>query len=121
MVLPRFKLRTILTILFLIPVLVIAQPKQTKEFPGSFQMMKWYWTGFPKTYGGWKIDFRETFRMTGYTEGYIFSEVNLRCDTCGLLSKYTYNIYLKYGMGDEDQLSVSLNKDTTDKYFKLKH
>lgn len=108
-------------LLFTLLILSISCYSQTKEPPGYFEILKWYWTGFPKVHNGWKVEFTEVMYMHGYTEGIKSDIVNVTCDTCGYLEKYSYNISFCYGYKDEASLIVTQNRDSTDKYFKIEY
>jgi hypothetical protein len=91
------------------------------EPPGYFEIMKWYWTKFPKTYNGWAIEVQEIFYIHGYTEGTKLDKLNITCDTCGYFKKYTDDLVLSYGYDDEASLRITQNKDTLNKYSKLQY
>ncbi len=91
------------------------------EPPSSFEIMKWTWVGFPKTHNGWAVEEKEVFYMQGLTEGIRFGIVNVTCDTCNYLKKYSFDTYLEYGYGDGTTLKVTQNKDSTEKYFKIEY
>lgn len=92
-----------------------------REPPGYFEIMKWYWTEFPNNYNGWKIEHKGVFSFTGDTEGTIGSIVNMSCDSCGYLDKYSYDVVIDYGYNDACSLKVTQNKDSTDKYFQIEY
>jgi len=89
--------------------------------PGYFEIMKWYWTGFPKEYYGWEVEFKEGQYLHGWTEGIKWDQVNLSCKSCGYLDRYTYDVTLTYGYDSKSTLEVRQNEDTADKYMKKKY
>lgn len=92
---------------------------KAQEPPGGFEIMKWYWNGFPKIHNGWAVNVEQKMYMHGWTEGIKHSIVNVTCDTCKYLCKYSFDVILSYGYNDKTELSVTQNKDTTNKYFKI--
>jgi hypothetical protein len=99
------------------------QPAVHKELepPGYFEIMKWYWSGFPKKYNGWEVEFEKGGNIHGWTEGVYWDKVNLSCKKCGYLDRYTYDVTFSYGYNDEATLKVTQNKDTTGKYMNKKY
>ena len=96
---------------------------QTKDMPTSFGMANWVTGGtIPNTFNGWAVEYKMGLEFTGYTEGILFRELSFTCDTCLLLKKYTFNVVIVYGMPKKEfELTITQNKDTTDKYFKLQY
>jgi hypothetical protein len=92
-----------------------------QEPPSQFEILKWYWVGFPKVHNGWKVEVRQVAYLYGDTEGVKSDIVNVTCDNCGYLKKYSFDVLLTYGYGDKVELSVTQNKNSTNKYLNLKY
>lgn len=93
--------------------------------PGGPEIIKWFWTGYPKTYKGWGIESKEIEKRGWSGSGRLFLyQVSVSCDTCGAyLPKYVYDVYFEYRDGGdadlaEDGLKVYQNKDSTILYAK---
>ncbi len=114
-------MKIILTILMSLVFYVGYGQKKMIPPPSHFEIMRWYLVGFPKYHNGWKIEVKSGWSIMGWTEGILQSEVNVYCDTCGYLKKYTENIWVVYGISDETKLTVIQNRDTTNKYMNLEY
>lgn len=109
-------------LLFIIATSLITKG-QVQPFPSSFDMARWVMSDtFPKVFNRWTVEYEYGLEFTGWTEGVLFRKINLVCDTCNSLDKYTFDIVISYGRPDKEfELSIIQNKDTTKKYFDIKY
>lgn len=113
--------RLLYSLVFIFSSHVVVSQSKWKDIPSNWDLVIFYVNGSPKVIRGWNLEQKPVWGMYGCTEGWLHDRINITCDTCGYLPKYTFDVHYEYGYGDTSTIRIILNRDTINKYFNLKH
>lgn len=85
--------------------------------PDGQMIMKWLLCyGVPPVYKEWSVSYSDEFTVDG-DDPVLLQRISFSCPNHrSLLKKYTYDVVFS-----ANEMSVKQNKDTTQKYFNIKH